>query len=59
VSIVCPDDEVLSPDWSRRIARDVLGIEPVEVPGGHSPMLSHPVELADALTADADGDGCG
>jgi pimeloyl-ACP methyl ester carboxylesterase len=49
VSIVCADDEVLSPDWSRRIARDVLGIDPVELPGGHSPMLSHPVELADAL----------
>jgi pimeloyl-ACP methyl ester carboxylesterase len=51
VSIVCADDEVLSPDWSRRIARDVLGIEPVELPGGHSPMLSHPIELADALKA--------
>lgn len=49
VSIVCTDDEVLSPDWSRRIARDVLGIEPVDLPGGHSPMLSHPIELAVAL----------
>lgn len=49
VSIVCADDEVVSPDWSRRIAREVLGIEPVEMPGGHSPMLSHPAELADAL----------
>jgi pimeloyl-ACP methyl ester carboxylesterase len=51
VSIVCAADEVVSPDWSRRIARDVLGVEPVEMPGGHSPMLSHPVELADALLA--------
>ncbi|HEV7861278.1 MAG TPA: alpha/beta hydrolase [Acidimicrobiia bacterium] len=51
VSIVCAADEVVSPDWSRRIARDVLGVEPVELPGGHSPMLSHPVELADALLA--------
>jgi pimeloyl-ACP methyl ester carboxylesterase len=51
VSIVCADDEVVSPDWSRRIARDVLGIEPVELPGGHSPMLSHPVQLAEALGA--------
>lgn len=49
VSIVCADDEVLSPDWSRRIARDVLGSEPVELPGGHSPMLPHPAQLADAL----------
>jgi pimeloyl-ACP methyl ester carboxylesterase len=51
VSIVCADDEVVSPDWSRRIARTVLGGEPVEIPGGHSPMLSHPTELADALLA--------
>jgi pimeloyl-ACP methyl ester carboxylesterase len=42
---------VISPEWSRRIAADVLGVEPVELPGGHSPMLSHPVELADALGA--------
>lgn len=49
VSIVCADDEVLSPDWSRRIAREVLGIEPVELRSGHSPMLSHPSELADVL----------
>jgi pimeloyl-ACP methyl ester carboxylesterase len=51
VTIVCADDEVISPEWSRRIAADVLGVEPVELPGGHSPMLSHPVELADALGA--------
>jgi pimeloyl-ACP methyl ester carboxylesterase len=51
VSIVCADDEVVSPDWSRRIAHTVLGVEPVELPGGHSPMLSHPAELADALLA--------
>lgn len=49
VSIVCTDDEVVTPAWSRRIAREVLGVEPVELPGGHSPMLTHPVELADAL----------
>jgi pimeloyl-ACP methyl ester carboxylesterase len=51
VSIVCAHDEVLAPDWSRRIARDVLGVEPLELPGGHSPMLSHPTDLANALTS--------
>jgi pimeloyl-ACP methyl ester carboxylesterase len=50
-SIVCAGDEVLSPDWSRRIARDVLGVDPVELPGGHSPMLCRPIELADVLTS--------
>jgi pimeloyl-ACP methyl ester carboxylesterase len=59
VSIVCTGDEVVTPDWSRRIARQVLGIEPVELPGGHSPMLAHHVELADALTAQHPDDAPG
>jgi pimeloyl-ACP methyl ester carboxylesterase len=51
VSVVCADDEVLAPGWSRRIARDVLGVEPVELRSGHSPMLSHPTALANTLTS--------
>jgi pimeloyl-ACP methyl ester carboxylesterase len=51
VSIVCRDDELISPEWSRRIAREVLGVEPVEISGGHFPMLGVPAELADALVA--------
>jgi pimeloyl-ACP methyl ester carboxylesterase len=50
VSIVCAEDELLRPEWSRRIARDVLDIEPTELPGGHFPMLGIPAELAAALT---------
>jgi pimeloyl-ACP methyl ester carboxylesterase len=50
-SIICTDDELLSPSWSRRIARDVLNTEPIKLPGGHFPMLSIPTQLADALTA--------
>jgi pimeloyl-ACP methyl ester carboxylesterase len=49
-SIVCTEDELLTPAWSRRIARDVLGVEPVELPGGHFPMLAIPTQLAVALT---------
>jgi hypothetical protein len=49
VSIVCAEDELLNPAWSRRTARDVLGIEPVELPGGHFPMLGIPTLLAEAL----------
>ena len=51
VSIVCTEDELLRPEWSRRIARDVLGVEPIELPGGHFPMLSIPAPLAGALTS--------
>jgi pimeloyl-ACP methyl ester carboxylesterase len=50
VSIVCADDELVTPEWSRRTARDVLGVEPVELPGGHFPMLGVPDELAGVLT---------
>ena len=48
-SIICADDELVTPGWSRRIARDVLRVEPVELPGGHFPMLGIPAELADVL----------
>ena len=50
-SIICTEDELLRPEWSRRIAHEVLGIEPVELPGGHFPMLAIPSQLAEALTA--------
>jgi pimeloyl-ACP methyl ester carboxylesterase len=48
-SIVCTEDRVLSPDWSRRVARERLGVEPIELPTGHFPMITHPELLADAL----------
>ena len=51
VYVVCAMDRAIRPDWQRHLARDVLGVEPVELPSGHSPMLSHPRELADLLGA--------
>jgi hypothetical protein len=47
--IVCRDDRALSPDWSRRAARERLGVEPVELEGSHSPFIARPLELAAAL----------
>lgn len=49
VSVVCADDRVIAPAWSRRVARERLGVEPVEIPGGHSPMLSRPETLTQVL----------
>ena len=49
VSIVCTDDELIRPSWSRRIARDILHVDPIELPGGHFPMLGIPTQLADTL----------
>ena len=48
-SIIGANDRVLSPSWSRRVARERLGVEPVELPGGHFAMITHPEPLADAL----------
>lgn len=48
-SIACTDDAILYPAWSRRIAADRLGADHVELPGGHSPFLSRPAELARVL----------
>jgi pimeloyl-ACP methyl ester carboxylesterase len=47
--IVCADDRTISPNWSRRTARERLGVEAVELPGGHCPYLSRPSRLADVL----------
>lgn len=47
--IVCSDDRTISPDWSRCTARERLGREAVELPGGHCPYLSRPLQLADVL----------
>jgi pimeloyl-ACP methyl ester carboxylesterase len=48
-SIVCRDDRAINPDWVRAAARDRLGVEPVEIDGGHSPFLTRPAELARLL----------
>ncbi len=46
VSIVCDADHAITPAWSRRVARDWLNLEPIELPGAHSPHLTRPHELA-------------
>ena len=47
--IVCRDDHALNPDWARVAARERLGVEPVEIDGGHSPFFTRPMELARVL----------
>ena len=48
-SVICSEDQFVRPEWSRRIARDRLGTDLVELPGSHSPFLSRPSALADVL----------
>jgi pimeloyl-ACP methyl ester carboxylesterase len=48
--IVCADDRTVQPEWSRRAARERLGVKAIELPGGHCPHVSRPAELARVLT---------
>ena len=48
-SVVASGDRCVAPEWSRRAARERLGVEAVELPGGHAPFLSRPAELAEVL----------
>ena len=48
-SVICTEDQAISPEWSRTAARNALHVEPYELPGGHSPFLSRPAQLADTL----------
>jgi pimeloyl-ACP methyl ester carboxylesterase len=42
-------DRTLRPEWMSKVARDRLGVEPVEIDGGHFPHVSRPDVLADIL----------
>jgi hypothetical protein len=47
--VVCRDDRAINADWGRHAARERLGVEAVELAGGHSPFLTRPAELAAVL----------
>lgn len=47
--ILCQEDRVINPEWSRYAAENWLNTEAVELPGGHSPFLSRPQLLASTL----------
>jgi pimeloyl-ACP methyl ester carboxylesterase len=47
--VLCTHDKAIAPKWSRHVAQERLGVEAIELPGGHSPMLSRPRDLAGVL----------
>ena len=47
--ILCREDRTLRPDFWREQVRKRLGIDPIELEGGHCPHVSRPEELADVL----------
>jgi pimeloyl-ACP methyl ester carboxylesterase len=44
--ILMREDRMIRPEWSRMVAQSRLGAKPIELPGGHSPMLAQPEQLA-------------
>ena len=50
-AISCTDDAAVTLAFSRHVCRERLDIEPIEIPGDHSPFLADPVLLADVLGA--------
>jgi pimeloyl-ACP methyl ester carboxylesterase len=49
VLVYAAQDELFEPAWQRFMAHELLGVEPIEIPGGHFPMLEDPDALADLL----------
>jgi pimeloyl-ACP methyl ester carboxylesterase len=47
--VVPREDRCVNPNWSRRLAAR-LGVDPIELEGGHSPFLSRPDQLAEVLS---------
>ncbi|MEA2902524.1 MAG: hypothetical protein QOH36_2411 [Actinomycetota bacterium] len=53
--VLCSDDRMIAPGWSRRMAKSRLGVDPIELPGGHSPMIVDPALVADLFDQMAAG----
>jgi pimeloyl-ACP methyl ester carboxylesterase len=49
--VVCTEDRTFRPEWSRAVAREMLGVEAIALPGGHCPQVSRPEHLAEVLAA--------
>jgi pimeloyl-ACP methyl ester carboxylesterase len=47
--VYAAEDEFFEPAFERFMARELLGIEPIELPGGHFPMAEDPRGLAELL----------
>jgi len=49
VLVYAADDEFFEPASERFMARELLGVEPIEISSGHFPMVEHPKALATLL----------
>jgi pimeloyl-ACP methyl ester carboxylesterase len=49
--VLCRDDRVVLPVWSRKRVPEWLGVSPIEMDGSHSPFISRPGDLAEILVS--------
>jgi hypothetical protein len=47
--ILASNDHAVDFDWAAERARRIAGVEPIVIPGDHSPFLARPAELAASL----------
>jgi pimeloyl-ACP methyl ester carboxylesterase len=47
--ILALEDRTIRPEWQRKMALERLGVEPIQLPGGHCPNVSRPTHLAEIL----------
>jgi pimeloyl-ACP methyl ester carboxylesterase len=48
-AIAALDDAAITIEFSRAVTKPRLGVDPIEIPGAHSPFVARPGELADLL----------
>jgi pimeloyl-ACP methyl ester carboxylesterase len=53
--IYAAEDEFFEPAFERFMARELLGIDPIQIPGGHFPMVEDPEALAELLDSLSSG----
>ncbi len=53
--VLCTEDRSVNPEWSRWVAKNWLGVDAIELPGGHSPMLVDAPLMADLFDQMANG----
>jgi pimeloyl-ACP methyl ester carboxylesterase len=52
VYVAGAEDRLVNAAWSRLAVPERLGVEPLDLPGSHSPMIARPRELAELLQRD-------
>jgi pimeloyl-ACP methyl ester carboxylesterase len=45
--IYATEDEFFTTEWEEFVARKMLGVEPIAIPGGHFPMVENPEALTE------------